>query len=277
MASFVGLVVLDATVPTSGDRPAPTHESAVARASLWLLVPGSIAAAAIGAFVASLTIGPGAPGGTGVLPGDQPAGEERQTLAPLNIQADAPVGNEQDGTDESPAGEQAVAAPTEEPAREPDRPAPSPAPTVPIATPTRPVESSPAREPAPFPAQPPSTAVSALGPTDSNPPPPEPPPPPRTPVPGGLRGIVRDPAGPVAGLTVRLTGPEGMMESATSETGAYEFAPIVPGNYQMVFLRGEERLLERPDLLIGEGQFRSLLLTSPTPLATRERSDPNRN
>ncbi len=84
--------------------------------------------------------------------------------------------------------------------------------------------------------------------------------PPTPPEPSGLRGTFRDSSGGVAGLTVRLVGQnsEGTLETTTAEDGAFQFFPVPPGEYTVLFIRDQKTVHERPALSIGEGQFLTL-------------------
>jgi hypothetical protein len=90
------------------------------------------------------------------------------------------------------------------------------------------------------------------------------PPTPPAPEPSGLRGTFRDSSGGVAALTVRLVGQnsEGTLETTTAEDGAFQFFPVPPGAYTVLFIRDQETVYERPGVSIREGQFRSLTVDS---------------
>ena len=116
-------------------------------------------------------------------------------------------------------------------------------PTEPVRT--APPDASPTPEQAPASAEPTTPAA---------------PPQPRAPMRGGLRGTVREGSAGVAGVTVRLVGhnSEGVFETTTSDGGVYEFPPIPPDEYTVLFIRDGETVHERSALSIGEGRFLTL-------------------
>ena len=147
-----------------------------------------------------------------------------------NVQSDAPADPRLDGPESMTE--------TPEPAASVDTPAAEPVSTVPP-------DASPTPEQAPARAEPTMPAA---------------PPPARAPAQGGLRGTVRDRSNGVAGVTVRLVGhnAEGVLETTTSDGGAYEFFPIPPGEYTVLFIRDGETVHERSALSIGDGRFLTL-------------------
>ncbi len=59
-----------------------------------------------------------------------------------------------------------------------------------------------------------------------------------------LHGIVRGPDGPVAGVTVRLQGGAGRATCTSGDGGAYEFAPLVPGEWSVFVLESARGLYD---------------------------------
>lgn len=92
---------------------------------------------------------------------------------------------------------------------------------------------------------------------------------PGRPVPAGLRGTFRDPAGPVAGLRVTLMNAQAevVLETVTDDGGVYELFPVPPGEYTVQFLRNGDIVYERPALPFGEGHMRTLGVSSPVPVS----------
>ena len=232
----------------------------------WALVPAALVAAAIGAFVASLTdVDPRETGAPAEV-SDAIARDQTQQLTASDTPSALPptdVGTLVAGPDDVPAlagrDPSPVANPDQpvEPRRDmPEAVAPSQAQSV---TPTPPA-TSPSEEPDPSPP-PDQTAARIEAPAAVARP--------RAPAPAGLRGTFRDPSGPVAGLIVKLVDQqsETVLETVTSDDGVHEFFPVPPAVYTVLFISGQETVYERPALSFAEAQMRTLGVTSPTPVS----------
>lgn len=233
--------------------------------SVVAIVPAALVAAATGAFLASRSdIGSRASSPPGTLSEtsyygatEQLAGSDHPTaVSPPDAQPATETLNGLSTTRDASPGV----------ARQPTGPPPDHGDTVPqISKPAVPLSTPPAgpvriAPPAPAPTSGERLAEGAPTPLPAAPSP-------RAPTPGGLRGMFRDPSGPVAGLTVRLVGqhPDATLETVTSDGGAYELLLVPPGEYTLMFLRDQETVHARPALSIREGRIRTLLITSPIP------------
>jgi iron complex outermembrane receptor protein len=68
---------------------------------------------------------------------------------------------------------------------------------------------------------------------------------------GGIAGTVKDAQGLlIPGVTVTLTGPSKTQVATTDQQGAYRFAPLPPGTYQVRFELAGFRTFERPDVAV---------------------------
>lgn len=249
----------------SGARPS-------ARWPIWAVVPAAMVAAAIGAFVASLTdVDPREPSAPAEVSDAIAQDRETEQLAASDTLSAVPptdVATLVAGPDDVPAGRDPapVANPDQpvEPRRDvPEAVAPSQAPSV---TPTPPATSPPAEpDPSPPPDQAPASIEAPAAVAR-----------PRAPVPAGLRGTFRDPSGPVAGLIVKLVDQqlETVLETVTSDDGVYEFFPVPPAVYTVLFISGQETVYERPELSFEEAQMRTLGVTSPTPVSGEAAAPP---